>query len=111
MTPLPPWWRRIYDTVEKPLGDALAAGARSGAFGDAMALSIRVPRRVQKEVERRTRHILHFANLPTATDVRRLTVQVTLIQREVRSLARAVEELPTSPATNATKRRNRAGAG
>jgi hypothetical protein len=87
----PPLWRRAYDGVEKPLGDALAAGARSAAFGDIMALSVRVPRRVQQEIERRTRHVLHVANLPTATDVRRLTSQVADLQREVRSLAREIE--------------------
>ena len=89
-----PLWRRVYDTAEKPIGDALAAGARSAAFADISAIAVRVPRRLQLEVERRTRHILHVANLPTATDVRRLTEQVTALQREMRALTRQVEPPP-----------------
>ena len=92
----PPLWRRVYDTVEKPVGDGLAAGARSGTFGDIMALTVRVPRRLQGEVERRTRHVLHAANLPTATDVRRLTEQVISLQREIRVLARELDSRRSS---------------
>jgi len=36
--------------------------------------------------------VLHLANLPTATDVRRLTQQVTELQRQVRALSREVEK-------------------
>ena len=68
-----PLWRRAFDAVEKPLGDTLASGARSGAFADVLAVALRVNRRLQREVERRTRRALHLANLPAATDVRRLT--------------------------------------
>ena len=91
-----PLWRRVYDTVEKPVGDGLAAGARSAAFGDIAALAVRVPRRLQGEVERRTRHLLHLANLPTATDVRRLTEHVVSLQREIRALARELDSRRSS---------------
>jgi polyhydroxyalkanoate synthesis regulator phasin len=88
----PPLWRRAFDAVEKPLGDALAQGARSGAFADVVAVGVRVERLARREVERRTRRVLHLANLPTATDVRRLTQQVTELQRQVRALSREVEK-------------------
>jgi len=83
-----PLWRRAFDAVEKPLGDTLASGARSGAFADLLAVGLRVNRRLQREVERRTRRALHLVNLPAATDVRRLSQQVTDLQRQVRSLER-----------------------
>jgi polyhydroxyalkanoate synthesis regulator phasin len=51
-----------------------------------VAVGWRLGRRVQREVERRTRHVLHLANLPTATDVRRLSEQVSALQRELREL-------------------------
>jgi len=86
-----PLWRRAFDAVEKPLGDTLASGARSGAFADVLAVALRVNRRLQREVERRTRRALHLANLPAATDVRRLTQQVTELQRQVRALQRELE--------------------
>ena len=47
---------------------------------------MRLARRAQQEVERRTRRVLHMVNLPTATDVRRLSEQVASLQREVREL-------------------------
>jgi polyhydroxyalkanoate synthesis regulator phasin len=55
-------------------------------FADALTVGWRLSRRVQREVERRTRHVLHLANLPTATDVRRLSEQVSALQRELREL-------------------------
>lgn len=103
MPSAPPAWRRLYDTVEKPIGDAMSAGARSGAFGDVMALSVRIPRRIQREIERRTRRVLHMANLPTATDVRRLTNQVTDLQREMRVLTRTVERAASDPSSTPRK--------
>ena len=49
-----------------------------------MTLQIKLARRAQNEVERRTRRLLHAVNLPTATDVRRLSEQVASLQRQLR---------------------------
>ena len=87
-----PLWRRAFDAVEKPLGDVLAQGARSGAFADSLAVGVRLQRRVQREIERRSRRTLHLFNLPSATDVRRLNRQVTDLRREVRELSRELEK-------------------
>jgi polyhydroxyalkanoate synthesis regulator phasin len=87
-----PLWRRAFDAVERPLGDALAQGARSGAFADVVAVGVRLERRLQREIERRTRRALHLVNLPAATDVRRLNQQVTELQRQVRALSRELEK-------------------
>jgi hypothetical protein len=62
------------------------AGARSDAFTDVVTVGWRLSRRMQREVERRTRHVLHMANLPTATDVRRLSEQAAALRREIREL-------------------------
>jgi hypothetical protein len=81
-----PMWRQAFDTVDRRVSGPVEAGARSDAFSDAVALGWRLGRRAQREVERRTRHALHLANLPTATDVRRLSEQVSSLQREIREL-------------------------
>ena len=61
--------------------------ARSDAFGDALtARAAAAAAATQHEVERRTRRALHLVNLPTATDVRRLSEQVAALQRELREL-------------------------
>jgi polyhydroxyalkanoate synthesis regulator phasin len=81
-----PLWRQAFDTVDRRIAAPVEAGVRSELFGDVLALGVRVRRRAQREVERRTRHVLHFANLPAATDVRQLSEQVAALRREVRAL-------------------------
>jgi hypothetical protein len=81
-----PLWRQAFDAVDRRVAGPVEAGARSEAFGDAVAVAWRVRRRLQRELERRTRRVLHLANLPTATDVRRLSDQVAALRREVREL-------------------------
>jgi hypothetical protein len=81
-----PLWRRTFDTVDRHVAGPAEAAARSDAFGDALTLGLRLRRRAQREVEKRTRRVLHLVNLPTATDVRRLSEQVAALRREVREL-------------------------
>jgi hypothetical protein len=81
-----PLWRRTFDTVDRHIARPAEAVARSDAFGDALTLGLRLRRRAQREVEKRTRRALHLVNLPTATDVRRLSEQVAALRREVRAL-------------------------
>jgi hypothetical protein len=81
-----PLWRQAFDAVDRRVAGPVEAGTRSDAFADALTVGWRLSRRMQREVERRTRHVLHLANLPTATDVRRLSEQVSALQRELREL-------------------------
>jgi hypothetical protein len=81
-----PLWRKAFDEVDRRVAGPVEAGAHSDLFGDLVALNWRLARRAQREVERRTRRLLHAVNLPTATDVRRLSEQVAAVQRELREL-------------------------
>jgi len=81
-----PLWRQAFDAVDQRVSGPVEAGARSDAFTDLLTAGWRVRRTVQREMERRTRRVLHLANLPTATDVRRLSEQVSALQRQVRDL-------------------------
>jgi CRISPR/Cas system Type II protein with McrA/HNH and RuvC-like nuclease domain len=81
-----PLWRQAFDAVDRRIAGPVEGTARSDAFGDALALALRLERRVQRGIERRSRRLLHLANLPTATDVRRLSEQVSALRREVREL-------------------------
>ena len=81
-----PLWRKAFDAVDSRVAPPVEAGAHSDLFGDLVALNWRIARRAQREVERRTRRVLHMANLPTATDVRRLSEQVAALQRQLREL-------------------------
>jgi len=81
-----PLWRKAFDEVDRRVSGPVEAGAHSDLFGDLVTLNVRLARRAQREVERRSRRLLHMANLPTATDVRRLSEQVASLQRDVREL-------------------------
>ena len=81
-----PLWRQAFDAVDRRVSGPVEAGARSDAFTDLLTAGWRVRGRVQREIERRSRHVLHLVNLPTATDVRRLSEQVSALQRQVRAL-------------------------
>ena len=81
-----PLWRKAFDAVDKRVAGPVESGAHSDMFGDLVALNWRLARRAQREVERRTRRVLHMANLPTATDVRRLSEQVAALQRDLREM-------------------------
>ena len=81
-----PLWRQAFDAVEQRAAGPVEAGAHSDVFGDLVTLNVRLARRAQQVVERRTRRVLHMVNLPTATDVRRLSEQVAALQRQVREL-------------------------
>jgi len=81
-----PLWRQAFDAVDSRVSGPVEAGTRSDAFTDVVTVGWRLGRRAQREIERRTRRVLHMANLPTATDVRRLSEQVSALQRELREL-------------------------
>jgi polyhydroxyalkanoate synthesis regulator phasin len=87
-----PLWRQAFDAAERALAGPAETAVRSELFNDALAAGLHARRRAQREVERRTRRLLHTANVPTATDVRLLSEQVASLQREVRRLRREQEE-------------------
>jgi polyhydroxyalkanoate synthesis regulator phasin len=81
-----PLWRRAVDEIDRRVSGPVEAGAHSDLFNDLVTLQIKLGRRAQREVEKRTRRVLHAVNLPTATDVRRLSEQVASLQRQLREL-------------------------
>jgi polyhydroxyalkanoate synthesis regulator phasin len=87
-----PLWRQAVDEVDRRISRPVEAGTRSDAFLDALALGWRLRGRLQREAERQSRRALHMLNLPTASDVRRLSEQVGALQRQVRELSREVEK-------------------
>ena len=95
-----PLWRRAFDQVEGPVGSALADVTRSGTFAEALGLATRTRASVERELERRTRRLWHMANLPAGSDVAQLRRQVASLDRELRRVHRALEELGERQETN-----------
>ena len=89
----PPLWRRAFDTAERAVGGPLENVVRTETFADAVALAFALRRRVGREVERQSRRALHRVNLPAASDMRRISQQLAVLERQVRSLSHELEEM------------------
>jgi hypothetical protein len=83
-----PGWRRAFDAVERRIATPIESGVRTDAFNDAMTLALRTRRRLERAIARQSQRALHVANLPAATDVKRLSEQVAALHHEVRALQR-----------------------
>ena len=89
--PNTPGWRKAFDAVERRIARPVESGVRTDTFNDALTLVFRTRRELQRAIERQTRRALHTANLPTATDVKRLSEQVAALHHELRTLQRERE--------------------
>jgi len=88
----PPTWRRAFDTVERGVGIPLEGLVRSDRFFDAITLVTRSRSEVNRQLERVSRRALHLLNIPTATDVRRLSDQVARMDRRVIAMRKDLSE-------------------
>ena len=99
-----PLWRQAFDAMERRVAGPTESAVRSDLFNDAVALTFRLQRRVQGEIERRSRRALHSVNLPAASDIKRVSEQVATLERQVRSLRHELEAAPKQPASAPAKR-------
>ena len=86
-----PLWRQAFDAVDRRIAGPVEGAVKTDTFSDAVAIGVRLQRRAQKEIERRTRRVLHLVNVPAATDVKRVSEQIAALQRQVRALQRELE--------------------
>ena len=89
---LPPLWRLGFDLVERPIGAASETWMQSDVFMDALAGSWKIQRRVARKVERGVGAWLGLLGVPRRTDVTGLVNQVASLERQVRQLARELEQ-------------------
>jgi hypothetical protein len=92
-----PGWRKAFDAVERRVARPVESGVRTDAFNDALTVVFRTRRELQRVTERQMRRVLHLANLPAATDVKRLSEQVAALHHEVRALQRDRETERSEP--------------
>ena len=88
----PLFWK-AFDVAERAVGPRLEEAVRSGAFLDALGVAARVQARVRRDVEKRSRGLLHLVNLPAASDVAHLRRQIAQLDRDLRRLTAAVERV------------------
>ena len=89
MTPL---WRKAYDAIERPLAAGSEAWIQSERFMDLATHSIRIQRRLLREVQQSTERWLHLWGFVSRSDVLRLSNQVASLERQLRDLRRAADE-------------------
>jgi hypothetical protein len=86
-----PSWRKAFDAVERRVAGPVESGVRTDAFNDAMAVVYRTRREFQRGIEWQLRRVLHLANLPAATDVKRVSEQVAALHHDLRVLQRDLD--------------------
>lgn len=89
MTPL---WRKAFDAIERPLAAGSEAWIQSETFMDLATHSIRIQRRMLREVQHGTERWLHLWGLVSRADVLRLSNQVASLERQLRELRREAEQ-------------------
>jgi hypothetical protein len=89
MTPL---WRKAFDAIERPVAAGSEAWIQSETFMDLATHSIRIQRRMLKEVQQGTERWLHLWGFVSRADVLRLSNQVASLERQLRDLRRATEQ-------------------
>jgi hypothetical protein len=98
-----PLWRVAFDAAERRVGPAAEAFVRTDTFADVVGAVSRINHRNRLRAEALLRDGWHRLNLPAGTDVRRLSDQVTKLERRVRDLQDqldAAKRQPTNPPRN-----------
>ena len=86
-----PLWLRAVHRLERAIGEPIEAAVRTDTYFDVVAHATRARSLAIGAAEGVSRRCLHLLNLPTASDVRRLSEQVGALQRDVRDLSREVD--------------------
>jgi hypothetical protein len=90
-----PLWRRGVDAADRLAAPVLEGATKHEAFRTGYGLLKQTQRAVYRRTERLSRQLLHGLNLPTASDVNRLLVQIAAVENRVRVLNTRIEELPS----------------
>jgi hypothetical protein len=94
-----PWWR-AFDRVERKVGKPLEDAVASSAYMEVMVRGMKVQRAVGGAVGRvaagAVGKALRVAQLPTRSDVRRISREITALTSEVRALKLAQQQAESS---------------
>ena len=87
-----PVWKTAFDAVERPASRATQTWLQSDTFMDGFAITRRLQRRLGAEVRRGLDVWLQAWQLPTRTDVHRLSNEIAGLERQVRDLRGELEQ-------------------
>jgi hypothetical protein len=94
-----PVWRRVFDRVERAVGEPLEDAVASRDYIKVVVLGIKGPlavnRGLRREIDRQIGAVLHSLNLPTHDDIVRLARQLSVLTAEVRGLSLPADQIAT----------------
>ncbi len=88
-----PLWKKAYDAAEKQTGPALTKLLANPDVVEAVTLGMAVRKRALDDLGRFMRRNLHTVNLPSGTDVQKVSNQIAGLERQIRLLDRRIDEL------------------
>jgi hypothetical protein len=88
----PPRWQREVGRIVNLVGPPVEAVTRRDEFAIAVGLARTVRGELQRRFERQSQRALHLFNLPAGSDIRALRQQVASLERQLREVAKLVEE-------------------
>src|SRR4051812_41424506 len=88
-----PLWRRMFEAWNTQVGTRLEQVVRTDQFADQAALVAGLNRRRNEIAEQFSRRVMHFWNIPTATDIANLKRQVEALDRELHKVNKTLEEV------------------
>jgi hypothetical protein len=103
MAPERSLFRQYFDSLERSVGRPLESGVETDAFQDSLAAVTRLQAAIQARLERASGDLLHMFNLPAHSDMKRLSEQVSRLDKQVRDLCLELEK--RSDGTRTPRRR------
>jgi hypothetical protein len=89
----PPQWLQLVQKLERTIGVPVESLVRTDAYFDALTKANRARSKVNGTIERLQSEWLHLFNLPAASDIRGLRVQLSRVERRLNELAKEVADL------------------
>lgn len=79
-------WRPYFDAFERAVGRQLESGVETNTFQDALAAATRLQIAIRGRLERASADFLHMFNLPAQSDFKRLSDQLSRLEKQVRDM-------------------------
>jgi hypothetical protein len=88
-----PLWKKAYDAAEKQAAPAIQKLLANPDVIEAITLTMAVNRRARGDAAEFFRRQLHSVNLPSGTDVQKVSNQIAGLERQIRMLNRRIDDL------------------
>ncbi|NNN13147.1 MAG: hypothetical protein HKL81_05305 [Acidimicrobiaceae bacterium] len=93
-----PLWRNIFDLVEKGIAPKLESVVGTSEFAELITALTKLRYEANKRFEETTQNLLHMWNFPAVTDLKKLSNQVSSLERRIRDLSKMIEDLKENQA-------------